>query len=732
MKLLRKIAPFAISALMLGATLASAAAVDIASWKSTFTGTTTAVVVGTGVTDTGDLTAALAVANAASIDTSGTAGTATGSVEEEFTLDETLSDEFGVTLDDSDLSALQDTSVDIDDEDINVHDEIALGVASPAIETSSTRDKKYGADPVIEFAGDSVGYYYVFDEAYGGDDDDHINDDNPLTIDFMGKSLIITDMDKAADEITVQVGDEYTMIEGATKTVGTHSVLLDTVGEDTVFVAVDGVQKSIAEGNTVKFGSGDSAIRIKLKDALYSDKKDSKAILIIGEYAEKTYANGDEYVVPCSTPATTDCSKDDPDWVWDISLNDAADDFIGVVNAFVWNDASDPVLNLGDKMWSPGNFFSISPDSLKISDFGEFKLTYEEGIDLSDAAGDYAALTDESVFKLKGPDKKSLVVATHETDTLYFAVNPTDNNVEILYKDYDADGNPITASGEILADDEVAAADGAEFTLVYGDTEMAASLLDSDETDNEVYPVLAIDVNNDDLDDLEEAGTENDLYIHLNLDDATIAAATGFESIGIEAGAADEEDISFGLFANAAAGAGVAATELGTRDYDVLFIYGTILESVKDNLELDQVLLKLPKDEQKLTATLATSEVGESTSWTPVYDSDTGWSTKNIIAIGGTAVNKAARKILGLDEATPVYGTDAAWVDATGVDATGKGIIWMKPDVYTTGKYAMLVAGYLGDDTKKTADFLTIKGTTLASGKMKALIDTVNNVEAAA
>lgn len=72
MKLLKKIAPFAISALMLGATLGGAAALNIADWTTQFKNTNTAVVVGTGVTDAGDIAAAMNVAKQVGIDTTST------------------------------------------------------------------------------------------------------------------------------------------------------------------------------------------------------------------------------------------------------------------------------------------------------------------------------------------------------------------------------------------------------------------------------------------------------------------------------------------------------------------------------------------------------------------------------------------------------------------------------------------------------------------------------------
>jgi hypothetical protein len=101
----------------------------------------------------------------------------------------------------------------------------------------------------------------------------------------------------------------------------------------------------------------------------------------------------------------------------------------------------------------------------------------------------------------------------------------------------------------------------------------------------------------------------------------------------------------------------------------------------------------------------------------------------NIIAIGGTAINKVAREMLELPADTPVYGNEAGWIDNTGVDGIGKGILWLMTSPYADTKYALLVAGYEGADTEKTANFLTLK--TLPA-KEKAVIDTNNLVEASA
>jgi hypothetical protein len=106
---------------------------------------------------------------------------------------------------------------------------------------------------------------------------------------------------------------------------------------------------------------------------------------------------------------------------------------------------------------------------------------------------------------------------------------------------------------------------------------------------------------------------------------------------------------------------------------------------------------------------------GGGSGWVPIYDTDvdsTTKTTKNLIVVGGSAINSIAADLLGLT--FPTYGTDDAWVNATGVTAN-KAIIKLFEDHYAAGKVAMLVAGYEGVDTARAATVLK-EGTPAISG----------------
>ena len=72
---------------------------------------------------------------------------------------------------------------------------------------------------------------------------------------------------------------------------------------------------------------------------------------------------------------------------------------------------------------------------------------------------------------------------------------------------------------------------------------------------------------------------------------------------------------------------------------------------------------------------------------------------RNIISVGGSAVNRVSAKILGLTY--PTYGGDQAWQDATGVTGEGQALIKVFDSPYATGKVAMIVAGWTGVDTQR-------------------------------
>ena len=77
-------------------------------------------------------------------------------------------------------------------------------------------------------------------------------------------------------------------------------------------------------------------------------------------------------------------------------------------------------------------------------------------------------------------------------------------------------------------------------------------------------------------------------------------------------------------------------------------------------------------------------------------------SDKNLVIVGGSCINSAAATALGVSERT----CGAAFTAATGVSA-GQFLIKGVADAFSTGKLALVVAGYEADDTTNAATYLT-------------------------
>jgi len=85
-------------------------------------------------------------------------------------------------------------------------------------------------------------------------------------------------------------------------------------------------------------------------------------------------------------------------------------------------------------------------------------------------------------------------------------------------------------------------------------------------------------------------------------------------------------------------------------------------------------------------------------------------STKNLVIVGGSCINSAAATVLG-----GAY-CGAAFTDKTGV-GSGQFLIQSKGDAFSTGKIALVVAGYEAADTVNAATYLRTQTVDTTAGK---------------
>ena len=156
-----------------------------------------------------------------------------------------------------------------------------------------------------------------------------------------------------------------------------------------------------------------------------------------------------------------------------------------------------------------------------------------------------------------------------------------------------------------------------------------------------------------------------------------------------------------------------------TEDNDVMDHYGTIIESPKSNMDDDRVVLKVPSEQVYAQISVSGSEEDSSVVVNETTPAELGIAKvtdgqvpadKNIIVVGGSCINTVASKLLN----NAGCGADFTTVSGVGADQF---LIKVVDSPYTTGKVAMLVAGYEAADTENAVTrALVIDGVTTTVG----------------
>jgi hypothetical protein len=759
MKLLKKIAPLAIGALMLAAPLAGA--VNIADWTHTFTSGSTAVVVGSGTIGELDMAAALTVAKAVGIDTT-TPGTITGGENYPF---EKASDKLnlGNNLTDirSSLSSDQLPTILADgtykdassaEYDYTQKISVGTGISQTYFADSNYNDKT----PVLGFdlaSGTHIlNYTLTFSDKPTFDDDTL----DTSTINILGRDYYISDVSGtyAAGTQAITLLDSSTagtVNEGATASIGGETITVAFIGTASVKLEIGGVTtNSLAVGSTYKLADGNY---VGVKDIMYSAKDTgvSKVELTVGSGKIKIAHNANvkinDKTVEGLTGFITNSSASLNDLSTIILQWDLTDDsFVTPDTALTLPGLESVKLMTTGMVFPTGEEVSVGTSS----DTASIKLAFKDGtkeIDLlhSNSTGFDAIGSDTD--KLLATSKASWInYSTTVLGDKYFIASynsSTDAESYLLSATFDNTNHKVQLHNEITGDD-VCSPLIALGDCAIGDVDITVAAIGANDANFSINSGGSFD----------RVFTDNGLMIYL----PTSTTGHGYvntasnttwvlEMVEQDKDSGIGKGTAFNLTFGHTIGGDVDVSSAGTTTLAGAsflktadkFYTAYVKSDLASKIDWDKTA-----DDYTATVTYYGEEVygnvllagsgsssGSITSWTAVKDSETSaYTGKNVIAIGGTAVNKVARKMLGLDEATPVFGSDSAWSTATGVDAVGKGILWIKTSPYNSGKYAMLVAGYEGADTEKTANFLTL--VTPLPAKDKAVIDTVNNVEATA
>jgi hypothetical protein len=756
MKLLKKIAPFAISTLMIGASMAGAVALNIADWKTQFSNTNTAVVVGTGVTDAGDIAGALTAAKAVGIDT--TSSTVTGEsyafqkTSDKLNLGNLLTDiRSSLTNDQMPTTLADGVYKDASSSEYEYTQKITLGTALRLMEFADNDYNDKAPTLGINMTDDQhiMNYTLTFTDK----PDFTAAALETTTIDMMGKTYYISDIDVTNKIVTLLDSSTSGIVkEGETITIGGEAITLYFVSSTpTVKLKIgDTITNSMAAGATYKLSNGNY---IGVKDIMYvaKDTGSSSAELTVGTGKIKVY---DNYTSVKINEKTVEGLKSD------IGLSTDQSDLQTITfawdlenEAYVTSDSSVLLPGLeAVKLMMTGMVFPTGEEidvEAGSSDVASIKIPFKDGMKEVDLLH-----SNTTHFNAIGGDTDELLVTSRErylvfnksANAKYFIASyqgTTDAESYLISATFNNVDDKVTLKNEITGSDICTIATEGECSV--GQVDLTSNLT----SDN--YVNLSINSGGHFDRVFTSKGGMFFLPVNASSGHGYINLATGFnpgttwvlEMWDQNKDQTIESDsslnITFGHNTDTDVHVSTLTGAIGTYGFEEKDKYylGYVPSDLATKVEWDktgnQYTAKVTYYGDEVYGNVfiaAAGASGGSTSWTPVQDSETDkYVSKNIVVIGGTAVNKVARKMLGLDEATPVYGTEAGWTE-TGVTAAGKGILWMKTSPYTegTGKYALLVAGWTGTDTEKSANYLQLKASTAA--KEKVVIDTNALVEA--
>jgi len=579
-------------------------------------------------------------------------------------------------LEDNKIPSLLDTKVYWDngngEESYDIHEEILLtdenGKSELKLVTNLNHPDGEDLDSFVVLQNDkSLRYRLVFDDELELPTDDA----EGLKVSILGKEYEITDFNEEFNEITISLSKEEVVKEGTVLNVEGTTLTVGTIFDKSV--EVNGVL--VKEGSIKKIDGVEVQV---ISTAVHSDSTLSKAIVRVGKDIKKVVNNGDEY------------TKGDEIWEWDIGANKEGKQYIGVKYtlsnvAYDEDEPEENPISVGQSYVFPENYAALSFVGLTDVTYKDFELSFDDKdlYEVENRTGN-----DIDVAILEGEEDDSITLNSSygeiETDSIYFRY--VNDGVEVYFKDIDGD---VDKEGRI------------QLTKKYGfgndssTTPQNIAQLIVDDTEFEVGLVLMNTT----------VGTETTKNVTLTLTN------TNGEVISIQLGVNDEGDFKhLGVKPEDAERYDIVVGEepIGTKDYDVMDNYGTIVKSPENYADDDKVVLSIPSEQ--VYATISILGQGEEV----VDDSvpqlgsiivkDTEVSsvaTKNLIVVGGSCINTVTAKLLGVPEHT--CGVD--WTAKTNVGA-GQFLIQEYVSPYNAEAVALLVAGYEAADTTAAADSL--------------------------
>lgn len=667
----KRVAAISAGATMMGATMMGAVAADLGDYPSPFVnnGELNGLVVVGSASSAGDIVGAgdlISTLTQATVSASSSTTVTEGGEDKEIGLDASLSS-FG-TLTDNEVAGLIDDEIEWNDTDIDVHEELVLGSAMTMLASGeSNGEEEMGSDMYLGTTGTGFTYKYVFEDAINSGATDlisNLDSDEPLTIEILGTSVEITDM--AASAFTYKLADEYSLFTGDSVTVDGKEVSLVNVASGSsanVVITVDGEQETV--GSTSETVNG---LKVQVSDTFYSDDlEDRFAVLRIGADLSKTATDGQAVELYGG-----DDTDSDNEYQWTISLA-GANSYIGVEYDAISDELDDtwaPV-GVGGSISMPNNYAAVTFDSMTTSNYVDVEINAGGSESVNDTTVD--------VWEFTASEEDGFYINSEEVDTVFLSSNlahngNSDENTTVTwhYQDDDGDWHNVTASNNTEAL-QVQYKSGSYLEIVPGIGVTAG---------------INVTVHASNI-----SGIDDDLEVYLGYD------ADGDTLIG---NAEDE----------VAGEVQLGETDYSTREYDIIRDGGIILRDPDGNLQgKGSVEFSIPEEEVKANIIVSGPETTTTTQQfsSVTVNSVAGQSvikldtevtdpaSRNLILVGGPAVNRLTAQAMGLNY--PTTGADSGVPE-------GAALIRMVENAFGGSNTALVVAGWDAEDTRAAASVL--------------------------
>ena len=650
-----------------------------------------------------------------------------------------------------------DQNLNIDrDKDYDVHEEFCFGTGNnvPRLTTSLDElDDDLGTEPILMVPKLGLNYTQVWEQDV--DANNRIaNASNTKQVklqNWLGKTLKITGTNVAGTQLTALVGTEYKLKTGDTVVHNGCTISLEAVDANEVAISVNGESKTINEDSSDRFGD----CEVTVDSAIETTDGEGIVVLFVGEDSTETFSNGNAYAGeddnhflwewnidrlaatrPFMSVALTESFESDrtdlEDEIMDLSLLRANRRHLKVGDYMCLPNYHACLVLEGPKAEYNRCSYKIDADGQTENLAGVSTAFYGGSAQYNNAK--IAELTADGCGKDQGFKVDTNGDGTYEQDT--------DRVVLFWDGDLDSDSDKGNYTGEILIYYENA--DGNETRT--NQTTGSYGLDASDANGTLATEDAMFQLSNDDLSNMEfilwdivnstsgaaapnqhvpynNTGTGNTstmalMALELDKEGGSIANGVaprlwfelGFASstgLGIDRlGAVVGEDTSKWL--RYSTNGSNLNSSIASFDEDVLARSGIIVKDPEGNYDKDKILLDVPSvDDFDYFVRVAKPKSGTVSTTGSVVSGDVSMKDeevgdvndlgKNVVVVGGPAVNKVAADLLDVD--FPTYGSDLAGL--------AENLAVLEWKTLTNGKAALLVYGWEQMDTRRTAKLLS-------------------------